>query len=748
MPDDLPKSKPNSPQSHPPQAKRSQPSRSPKPQTAIATQIARKVLQPLSLTRQLLLIWGAIALIAFVVIQSDLANTDVLAAAVLLVLPVGMLLWLRQFIVRPIRQIDQQLLNVARGKAVQNLAIATSDEFATLSDWVNQTTDQLESEQRAKQQLIKESEQFTEKLLEARTTLKETKTALKETKTALKETRLSLQKDRTSLKEAWASLKEVRLELKERNLEVKALQDDLRLSRIRAVELEVQHVEAKYEAKHSNTDQPTVLFFDVSSHIYNLSFNGVAGLLATWGLRLAGQPVTYLVCHSGFEKCLLGTRPADLSASMPCDTCIANNTSWYPAKHSIAFHPPDAGYDDLLSKLMAMTTEELIAYRYGSINLGELCVPSVRWRLRRWNLDLDAAGHDILAIYIASAIALAQRLERLFVERKVRSLLLFNGTFFPEATARAVAELHHIPVVTYESGFQPLSAFFSHTVATEYSIQIPADFELNDEENAQLDEYLAQRLKGNFTMAGIRFWPDMQSISPELKQKAESHQRVVVVFTNVVFDTSQTYANRVFESMFDWLEATLTLAAEHPDTLFIVRAHPDELRQDKESQEPVGEWLSSKGFDTLKNLSFIAPTEYVSSYELIDLSQFCIIYNSTIGLEATLLGKPVIAAGQTRYDRENMIHKVASPEAYLNLVQHFLRSGVPPVPAEWQQQARRFMYYSLFKTSLDLSPFTEQAYLYNYTLKSFEAEALHPDRSPIMKTICSGITNNTPFTVR
>ncbi|NJL35778.1 MAG: hypothetical protein HC899_02730 [Leptolyngbyaceae cyanobacterium SM1_4_3] len=626
----------------------------------------------------------------------------------MLVLPVGMLLWLRLFIVRPIRLING-FTAITKGQPPQNLAIATSKEFATLSESVSRTVIRLNAQQQTNQQIT-----------------------------------AKLHNEQTALQQVRASLKEVRLELKERNQEVKTLHDELRLTRIRAIERQVQQTEAKY----ANAHQPTVLFLDVSSHIYNLSFNGVVGLLATWSLRLMGQSVTYLVCHGGFEKCLLGARPDDLSAPMPCDTCTANNTSWYPAQHSVAFYPPETGYDDPLSKFMAMTTEELIAYRHGSINLGELCVPSVRWRLRRWNLALNTAGHDILAAYVVSAIALIQQLETILAERRVRSLLLFNGTFFPEATARAVAQLHNIPVVTYESGFLPLSTFFSHTAATEYSIQIPVNFKLSDKENVQLDEYLAQRLKGNFTMAGVRFWQDMQSISPELQQQAEAYRQIVVVFTNVVFDTSQVYANRVFENMFDWLKATLTLAAKHPDTLFIVRAHPDELRQDKASQEPVGEWLAAQGFNTLKNLSFIAPTEYVSSYELIDLSQFCIVYNSTIGLEATLLGKPVITAGQTRYDREHITHKAVSPAAYLDLMQHFLQAGVPPIPADWQQRARRFMYYSLFKTSLDLSPFTDQAYLYNYTLKPFEAEALHPNRSVAMQTICNGIMNGTPFAVR
>jgi hypothetical protein len=712
----------------------------------LIARFARKRMQSLSLTRQLLLLWGAIALItALIASQSDpsMANRW-LGAGALLALPGGILLWLRRQIVQPIRRIDQQLLMLSKGNLPEPLAISTSDEFATLSHLLNQVGSLLKTQQAATQEMARRAEQSAAKLLEAQAASQAARTSLKETKADLRETRVALQKDRTKLREAWQSLKDVRADLKERNSELKTLRDELRITRIQSIERQVQQAENGY----SNADQPPVLFFNVSSHTYNLSFNGTVGLLAAWSLRLAGQPVTYLVCHSGLEKCLLGTRPADLSVSPPCDICIANNTSWYPAQHTIAFQPNKLGDGELQSKFGGMTIEQLITYRYGAIAIGELCVPSVRWRLRRWNIDADPAGRDLLAIYVASAIALAQRLEKLFAEQPMRSLLLFNGTFFPEATARAVAQQHNIPVITYESGFQPLSAFFSHDVATEYSIRVPADFQLGDDENAQLDDYLAQRLKGNFTMAGVRFWQDMQSISPELKQKAQAHQQVVVIFTNVVFDTSQTYANLIFESMFDWLEATLTLAAQHSDTLFIIRAHPDELRQHKESQEPVGEWLEASPFNNLPNLSFIAPTEYVSSYELIDLSQFCLIYNSTIGLEATLMGKPVIAAGQTRYDRENMVYKAASSEAYLELVRQFLQSGAPPVSEAWQQRARRFMYYSLFCASLDLSPFTDQAYLYNYTLKPFEAEALHPDRSTVMDTIYSGIINCTPFTVR
>ena len=392
-----------------------------------------------------------------------------------------------------------------------------------------------------------------------------------------------------------------------------------------------------------------------------------------------------------------------------------------------------------------MRLEELAGFCYGDLDIGNLCVPSARWILRRHNLNSEAAGRQVLAAYVVSAIGLAQELERLFETQQPRALVVFNGIFFPEATARAVAMAHGIPVVSYEIGFRSLSAFFSHGVAAEYPISIPASFQMGPAEDTELDQYLADRMQGNFTMGGVRFWPEMKSVGPDLRRKAEAYRQMVTVFTNVVFDTSQTYANTIFENMFDWLDETMRIAAAHPQTLFIVRAHPDELRPGKESQEPVEQWIKARGYLGLPNLTFIAPTEYISSYDLIYLSRFCIVYNSTVGLEATLLGTLVVSGGRTRYSQEAVTHAPASRKAYRILIESFLKGDVPPVSKAWQHRARRFMYYSLFRASLDLSAFVEPLAQYDYAVKPILAQALHPDRSPEMRIIYDGIINGKPF---
>ena len=103
-------------------------------------------------------------------------------------------------------------------------------------------------------------------------------------------------------------------------------------------------------------------------------------------------------------------------------------------------------------------------------------------------------------------------------------MVLFNGQFFPEATARWVASQRGIRTITHEVGLQPFSAFFTTGEATAYPLHVPDDFELSDAQNERLDAYLSQRFHGQFSMAGVRFWPEMKGLDASFLQKAASFQ--------------------------------------------------------------------------------------------------------------------------------------------------------------------------------------------------------------------------------
>jgi hypothetical protein len=271
---------------------------------------------------------------------------------------------------------------------------------------------------------------------------------------------------------------------------------------------------------------------------------------------------------------------------------------------------------------------------------------------------------------------------------------------------------------------------------------------LNQEQNARLDDYLEKRFQGQFTMAGIRFWPEMRGLDEAFLQKAAGFRQIVPVFTNVVFDTSQVHANTVFPHMFAWLDLVLEMIRRHPETLFVLRAHPDEMRPNsaKKSRESVQDWVRRNRVADLPNVVFIPSQEYLSSYELIHRAKFVMVYNSSIGLEATLLGKAVLCGGKARYTQLPTVFFPASPQAYRDQAEALLQAERIEVPPVFLRNARRFLYYQLFRASLPFDAFLRPGPRQGFVqLKPFSWRQLLPENSPTLQVLRDGILNGKPF---
>ena len=558
--------------------------------------------------------------------------------------------------------------------------------------------------------------------------------------------------------------------------------------------LEIARV-AKLVKRHSPpASGAPVVFFKASTGIDDLSWNSGFHLLASWALRLKGIPVAYFACHSGMSHCVLGTNRDHVHKVPPCKSCIYQSRTLYTGIHSNDFsrsgegatgvHWFDYQRDEQLSEaLKNLSVEELSKYEYVvasrsslvpcgvsrtragvakqsprnneiasrrlamTLPLGALCLPGLRWILRIHHLNDDTETRYLLREYILSAWNVAQKFSRFLDETNPRAVVVFNGQFYPEATARYLAQKRGIRVITHEVGLQPASAFFTDGEATAYPIHIPDEFELNDEQNAKLDAYLAKRFQGDFTMAGIKFWPDMKGVDESFLKKAAGFKQIVPIFTNVIFDTSQPHANTVFEDMFDWLDLTLEVIREHPETLFVIRAHPDELRVRKSSRETVAGWVVGRGVDKEPNVVFVGPNESLSSYELIQMSKFVMVYNSTIGLEASIMNVAVLCAGKARFTQYPTVFFPQKVGEVRRKMKEFLAAEQIQVPMEFKRNARRFLYYQLFRTSLPFGDFLEPSVRTTQTrLKSFELNELL--ESDAVKVILDGILEDGDFLLK
>jgi hypothetical protein len=488
-----------------------------------------------------------------------------------------------------------------------------------------------------------------------------------------------------------------------------------------------------------------IIIFNASTRITGLSQNAAFSLLTSWALKLAGQPTIQLVCTRGMTACVLGTSRENVWREPPCAKCMAQSRHLFSQSETCDF-----SYDEdrvLRASIESLNIQQLAAFSYKGVPLGELVLPSIRWVLRRYHLFDDHNTKYLYRQFILSAWNVSRRFEELLLRVQPGAVIVFNGMFFPEAVARTIALKHNIRVITHEAGIQPFSGFFTEGEATAYPVSIPTSFKLSKNQNQRLDDYLGQRFQGRFSMADVQFWPSMDGLSEETLADIKRYKQLVPIFTNVIFDTSQPHSNVLFTDMFTWLDSLLPVFKKNPKTLFVIRAHPDETRPGKSSQETVAEWAIHREITTYKNVRFINPEQYLSSYDLIKKSKFILIYNSTIGLEASILGKPVLSAGRARFTQYPTVYFPKTRAAYQKKLDEFLKiKTIKPLPSH-QIQARRFLYYQLFRTSLPFEKYLEPDGIWRgfVRLSDFHADDLKVENSETMRILTEGVINGRPF---
>ena len=89
------------------------------------------------------------------------------------------------------------------------------------------------------------------------------------------------------------------------------------------------------------------------------------------------------------------------------------------------------------------------------------------------------------------------------------------------------------------------------------------------------------------------------------------------------------------------------------------------------------------------------------------------------------MGKPVLCAGKARFTQYPTVFFPQTVAEQRSKMEEFLAAETIDVPPEFKRNARRFLYYQLFRTSLPFGDFLEPSVRTTQTrLKSFELDEL------------------------
>ena len=108
------------------------------------------------------------------------------------------------------------------------------------------------------------------------------------------------------------------------------------------------------------------------------------------------------------------------------------------------------------------------------------------------------------------------------------------------------------------------------------------------------------------------------------------------------------------------------------------------------------------------------------------------------------MGAAVLCAGKARFTQYPTVFFPQTQDAVRGQMEEFLNSEKIEVPADFKRNARRFLYYQLFRTSLPFEEFLEPSVRTTQTrLKSFRLDELL--QSQALKVILEGVQSGGDF---
>ncbi len=375
--------------------------------------------------------------------------------------------------------------------------------------------------------------------------------------------------------------------------------------------------------------------------------------------------------------------------------------------------PPDTQYaiEQVERQLVRYDISELQTLVIDGVPVGQIALASALRFLRRGTPPnaVDEDTGQVLLGYVRSALRIKFLAEAYLGRSRPDFVVMTHGIYVPWGPARAVFQREGIPVACYDQSNVFRNAYVASwnqpSQAYDISMQFAQErgYSLSHSERRELLDYLASRRDNSRDRTRFNFVPEKpcEVVRDELGIPQDA--LCFGLFTNLLWDAATVSRDICFGNQVKWVIATIEYFATKPDNYLIVRPHPaEELRGTRQAVIDI----VREAFPHLPpNVRLVGREPAFNAYSIFNAVDVGIVYTSTVGLEMSLLGKPVIVVADTHYRGKGFTFDPKNRSEYFELIDSF--TSAQRISDEQLAEAERYAHMDFLRHHIRLPLFEE-----------------------------------------
>ncbi len=440
--------------------------------------------------------------------------------------------------------------------------------------------------------------------------------------------------------------------------------------------------------------------------------NVFEGIVA-FSLRLRGYKVYSL---------MFGTATSyNENMTIKSQRIVNNSISFYDQKRfNKVFGTKGLFYNDLIDnkvkkeiRLLSTKTpiDQVFNWEIENVNVGKHVEAGVARYLLKSTIDL-ALNEVIIREFFYTALLTFYATNSAIEKINPNFAIMSHGCYSSWGTCLEVFKQSEVRCVVWGRGYAGKGSIIAsqkESYLFEYVYEPKSNWknlDLNKDsfKKNKIVDYLKSKRNPNSGVDHVSYYKDVCSSDlDERSFKSKFNipmERVIVGFyPNIPWDGKMFSATTSFPTLECWVHETINWLQKSPNCHLVIRCHPAEKACiGNESMETFSDLLDKykKEHGLPNNITVLAPDSEISSYQLSEFASCAIMYGSTLAMEFTAVGHPVIQVGLNNSSYKGGVFDVNSVSHYHQLLEK-IKTNDLLVTETMKSDALNYAYHWIFR---------------------------------------------------